>query len=239
MQWDEICLFECALRPAQMVVGKHRLIRLHGIRSLGDRKNKKVKIMSTTLYVFAEKNVTGEWVMVRTPHDDGSRRSAWEIPNWAENRCDSCRWVAAVLTGLGSDDIPGIAGEVRPVKDASPEVALVARYHEDFCGLPHVAPLAALKDYDFDQKANVVARTYSPAELAELRWRGNGDGTPYTDMQSHRRSDIVEPLRKNGYRDTLVPVRRLVSGLLTLAANIEAAAQTSAHNVRLLIWGDW
>jgi hypothetical protein len=179
--------------------------------------------MGLSMSVWVEKRVGDRWVFLPAPSvKDG---------DWFHGHYP--RDAAGVIAGMSDNYKPAV--EWRPLPDdLSPELRQVADWCIEENGMWLL--LSELEAYDFDQPVLKMSRIYSPEELAERGWLGNGDGTPYDDVQRHRTGKELERQIADGYVERAYPVRTQVRPLFEVMENIrKATAGVPSDQIRLVV----
>jgi len=187
-----------------------------------------------TLHV--EKRTDAGWVFVPSPVPDRPLGPCGELhpSDWYYDRSGRSYDDMAFLTGIRNEDgfVP-VSKEWRgQPTDATPELLAAIDWMME--GSPTWLMLDEIKRYDLDQTVSKPVRVYSPEELKARGWLGNGDGTPYVDIQSRRKFGWSEDY---ALRD--IPVRDLVATFFeNVIAPIEEACNAKPEDIRLTFWFD-
>lgn len=166
--------------------------------------------MGVSLHLFVERREGDGWVFVPSSDRD-----------WFSNHYG--RTSAQLLTGFCDNDgyKPVVDWRQFPA-DASSGLIEATGWRID-CDSCTWLLLSELESYDFDQSVTLMSRIYTHDELRERGWLGNGDGTPYDDVQRHRSGNELRHQFADGYVERQYPVRSQMRDLFEVIQNIRTA----------------
>jgi hypothetical protein len=189
-------------------------------------------VMSSSMRLHVEKLEGNRWVAVPSPF--GPPRRNGPPTDWYSSAGRRDYDTIAILTNVGNaDGFQPVDALIGLPADLSETVTKALPWLAEDSTVRRLL-LSQLKAYDWEQDVTKVARTFSPDELKERGWLGDGTERPYIDIQSHR----WELWQQRGYQEIALPVKDLAGDLFELIAKIEEITATEPTKIRLIFWCD-